>query len=95
MSVSSDHQRLMQSLNKLAAADKWRKMPKKKGTVKSVTLTKTGNIRVMFEDNSKVYVLKKNKNLFETAQSLKKGDTISIATRRYLGKMYCTRIVVK
>lgn len=95
MSAFSDHQRLMQSLNKLAAVDKWRKMPKKKGTVKSVTLTKTGNIRVTFEDNSKAYVLKKNKNLFEVAEKLKQNDVISIATRRYLGKMYCTRIVVK
>ncbi|MBS3139169.1 hypothetical protein J4207_05690 [Candidatus Woesearchaeota archaeon] len=85
----------MQSLNKLAAVDKWRKMPKKKGTVKSVTLTKTGNIRVTFEDNSKAYVLKKNKNLFEVAEKLKQNDVISIATRRYLGKMYCTRIVKK
>ena len=89
----SEHRRLMHTLNKLAAADKWRKMPKKKGFVLKVDFTKTGNLRITFDDNSKVYVLKKNKNLFETAQTLKKGDDISIAARRYLGKLYCTKIV--
>lgn len=90
--MSEDHQKLMKSLNKLASAEKWRKMPKKKGKVKNVTLTKTGNIRITFDDNSKVYVLKKNKNLFETAQTLKKGDVISVTVRVYLGKRYCTKI---
>jgi len=84
----------MQVLNKMAKSEKWRKMAKKKGTVESITLTKTGNTRITFDDNAKVYVLKKNKNLFETAQSLKSGNTISIAARTYLGKRYCTKITV-
>jgi len=91
---SQDHRKLMSVLNKMANADKWRKMPKKKDKVKSITLTKTQNIRITFDDNSKAYVLKKNKNLFELAQTLKEGDTISIATRNYLGKRYCTKITV-
>ena len=90
-----DHDKLMQSLNKLAASEKWRKMPKKSGKIESVTSTKTGNIRVTFDDSSVVYVLQKNKNLFEAAQELKTGDIISVAVRVYLGKRYCTRIVKK
>ena len=90
-----DHDNLMQSLNKLATSEKWRKMPKKSGKIKSVTSTKTGNLRVTFDDDSAVYVLQKNKNLFETAKELKSGDTISVAVRVYLGKRYCTKIVRK
>ena len=92
---SNDHKRLMRILNKMAAAEQWRKMPKKKGTIKNISQTKTGNIRITFDDNSRVYVLRQNNNLFETAQSLKKGDAISIAARTYLGKRYCTRILRK
>src|SRR3989344_5299959 len=66
---SQDHRKLMSVLNKMANADKWRKMPKKKDKVKSITLTKTQNIRITFDDNSKAYVLKKNKNLFERVYS--------------------------
>ena len=93
-SFMSDHTQLMSVLNKMANAEKWRKMPKKKGVVNSVTQTKTGNIRITFDDNAKVYVLKRNKNLFELAETIKKGDVLSVATRIYLGKRYCTRIIV-
>jgi len=93
-SFMSDHTQLMHVLNKMASAEKWRKMPKKKGVVNSVTRTKTGNIRITFDDNANVYVLKKNKNLFDMAGVIKKGDVLSVATRIYLGKRYCTRIIV-
>ena len=93
--MSSDHKRLMGVLNKLAAQEKWRKMRKKVGKVKSVTKTKSNNIRITFDDSTKVYVLKKNSNLFEIAQKLKKNNTISVAVRTYLGKMYCTKISKK
>jgi len=93
--ISQDHKRLMGVLNKLAGQEKWRKMRKKAGKIKSVTKTKSGNIRIMFEDKIRVYVLKRNNNLFEIAGKLKKNDNISVALRTYLGKSYCTRVTIK
>ncbi len=91
----NDHKKLMSVLNKLAQQEKWRKMKKKSGKVKSITKTKSKNIRITFDDKSRVYVLKRNKNLFETAEKLKKNDEISVALRTYLGKSYCTKITIK
>ena len=93
--ISQDHKRLMGVLNKLAGQEKWRKMRKKEGKIESITKTKSGNIRITFDDKTRVYILKKNKNLFESAEKLKKDDTISVALRTYLGKSYCTKLTKK
>lgn len=93
---SFDHQQLMNVLNKLATAEKWAKMPKKKGILVKREITKSGNIKLVLKtkkSEERVYVLKKNKNLYTTAQELAGGDTVGVSLRRYLGKMYCTRLV--
>lgn len=93
--TSNDHKQLMHVLNKLAKAERWRKMKKRTGKIKSITKTKSDNIRITFDDKTRVYVLKKNKNLFESAEKLKKNETISVALRTYLGKSYCTKLSIK
>lgn len=93
---SPDHQQLMHVLDKLATAEKWSRMPQKKGIVLKKELTKSGNMKVVLETKKgeeSVYVLKRNKNLYATAQLLTVGDTAGVSLRRYLGKMYCTRLV--
>ncbi len=93
---SPDHQQLMQVLNKLATAEKWQKMPRKKGTLLKKEMTKNGNIKLVLKTkkgDESVYVLKKNKNVYATAQELAVGDSVGVSLRRYLGKMYCTKLV--
>jgi len=92
---SLDHQQLMQVLNKLATAEKWSRMPKKKGILLKKEMTKSGNIKLVLQTKKReerVYVLKRNKNLHATAQQLAVGDSVGVSLRRYLGKMYCTRL---
>ncbi len=92
---SPDHQKLMQVLDKLATAEKWAKMPKKKGILMKREVTKSGNMKVVLKTKKgeeSVYVLKRNKNLYATAQELTVGDTVGVSLRRYLGKMYCTKL---
>ena len=93
---SPDHQQLMKVLDKLATAEKWAKMPRKKGTLLKKEITKSGNIKLWLDTKKgeeKVYVLKRNKNLYATAQELATGDSVGVSLRRYLGKMYCTRLM--
>lgn len=93
---SPDHRQLMQVLDKLATAEKWAKMPKKKGAVVRKEVTKSGNLKLVLKTKKGeelVYVLKRNKNLYATAQELAVGDSVGVSLRRYLGKMYCTRLV--
>ncbi len=92
---SLDHQQLMQVLNKLATAEKWSRMPKKKGILLKKEMTKSGNIKLVLQTKKReerVYVLKRNKNLHATAQQLAVGDSVGVSLRRYLGKMYCTKL---
>lgn len=93
---SPDHQQLMQVLDKLATAEKWSRMPRKKGVLIKKEVTKSGNIKLVLKTKrgeESMYVLKKNKNLYATAQELTVEDSVGVSLRRYLGKMYCTRLV--
>jgi len=93
--ASQDHKNLMRTLNKLVKEEKWRKMSKAAGKVLSKSMTKSGNYRLVLEKGETrktIYVLKKNQNLFAVAEGIKKGDKVTAALRRYLGKMYCTKI---
>ncbi len=85
---------LLKKLNKLASQEKWRKKPKIKEKVNEITETKKGNIKLK-AGNEIVYVLKKNKNLFNTAKEIKIGDEVFIAGRRWLGKFYAEKLSVK
>lgn len=92
---SPDHQQLMKVLDKLATAEKWSRMPKKKGVLIKKEVTKSGNVKLVLKTKKgeeSVYVLKKNKNLYATAQELTLGDCTGVSLRRYLGKMYCTKL---
>ncbi len=89
---SEDHKRLIGVLKKMVVREKWRKMPKRKGVVVEKLLTKSGNIKLVLRDNDVVYVLKRNKNLFEEAGKLREGDFVSVMLRTHLGKQYCTKI---
>jgi len=107
---SPDHIAIMGVLRKMKKSALWARMPRKKGVVKDISLTKSGNLRLVLQacalqldekqlsnkqlDNKSVicYVLKRNKNLFATANLLKKGAVINVALRRALGKLYCTQI---
>lgn len=92
---SPDHQQLMNVLDKLATAEKGSRMPRKKGVLIKKETTKSGNIKLVLKTKKgeeSVYVLKRNKKLYEVAQSLVVGDTVSVSLRRYLGKFYCTRV---
>jgi len=70
-------------------------MPKKKGILLKKEVTKSGNMKLVFQTKKgeeSVYVLKRNKNLLATTQQLAVGDKVGVSLRRYLGKMYCTRL---
>ncbi len=85
-------------LNKMAKAERWQKMPKAAGILADRSLTKSGNLKLKLskkEKETSFYVLKRNKNLFETGAALKKGDAVSVALRTYLGKKYCVKLVKK
>lgn len=92
---SPDHQQLMNILDKLATAEKWGRMPRKKGILLKKEVMKSGNMRLILntkKGEERVYVLKRNKNLYLNAQSLAVSDMVSTSLRRYLGKFYCTRL---
>ena len=92
---SKDHQYLMKTLNKLVKQERWRKIPKAKGKVIEKGLTKSGNIKLVIKSGKKdivFYVLKKNKNIFETASQINVGENISVAMRTHLGKHYCVKL---
>ncbi|HIG93460.1 MAG TPA: hypothetical protein VJI32_07360 [Candidatus Nanoarchaeia archaeon] len=95
---SPDHQQLMSVINKLVIQEKWQRAPKKLGKVVNNAVTKKGNVALELETakgRCKVYILQKNKNLYETAIRIQQGDTVSVVLRRYLGKMYCVKLVKK
>jgi len=85
-------------MNKLARQEHWRKTPKLQGKIIQKSETKSGNIKLALQRGDKtifLYVLQKNKNLFETVSSLRLGESISVALRTYLGKKYCVRLTKK
>jgi hypothetical protein len=92
--MSSDHRKLMGVLNKMVTHEKWRKVPKRKGVLVQKSKTKSGNYRLKIKGKNEflAYVLQRNKNLYATAEALMKGDTVSVAVRRQLGKLYCVKI---
>lgn len=92
---SKDHQQLMSVLRKMTKQEKWRRMPKKTGKVTDTEVTKSGNIKLVFDETEKVYVLRKNKNLYDEASLLVPGDYVMVALRSHLGKQYCTKVVRK
>ena len=94
---SKDHKQLVKVLNKLVKQERWRKIPKALGKVVEKSLTKSGNIRVILKGKSEVkfFVLKRNKNLFETASKLMEGDVVSVALRTQLGKQYAVKLIKK
>lgn len=92
---SEDHKQLIKTLNKLVKQERWQKFPKAQGTVLEKLTTKSGNIKLVLDEGTKFYVLKKNKNLFEKAQSVQTNDRISAAFRMQLGKKYCVKLAKK
>lgn len=85
----------MSVLTKLADREKWRKMKKLNGKVLQKKLTQKGNVKLVVmtgKGEQALYILKRNKNLFEITNSIEKGEAISVAVRRYLGKYYCTKV---
>ena len=95
---SQDHKQLMQTLNKLVKQERWAKVPKKKGQVLEKSFTKSGNLKFVVGNEKKnltFFVLKRNKNLFETASKADKGDEVSVALRTQLGKQYCVKFTRK
>ncbi len=88
----------MRVLNRMAETERWQKMPKAAGILADRSLTKSGNLKLTLrkkEKETSFYVLKRNKNLFETGAALKKGDAVSVALRTYLGKKYCVKLAKK
>ncbi len=92
---SKDHKQLVKVLNKLVKQERWRKIPKANGTITEKSMTKTGNLKFIINEDRTFYVLKRNKNLFETASSLNIGDDINVALRRQLGKQFAVKITKK
>lgn len=88
---SKDHKQLMGVLKKMLVREKWRKMLKMQGEIIEKSHTKSGNIKLVLKDDS-VYVLKRNKNLFEEASKVWEGDRVSLVLRQHLRKYYCTKI---
>ncbi len=85
---------LLKRLEKLASQEKWRKKPKIKEIVSKITETKKGNLKLKAGDET-IYVLKKNKNLFNTAKEIKISDEVFVSGRRWLGKFYAEKLSVK
>lgn len=79
---------------KVITQERWRKKPRQKGIITKKASTKSGSISLTIADKTTVYVLKKNKNLYEIAQKTKVGNTISVAGRRWLGKLIAEQISV-
>ncbi|MBI4152372.1 hypothetical protein HY495_01565, partial [Candidatus Woesearchaeota archaeon] len=92
---SKDHKQLIGVLNKLVKQERWRKIPKASGTIIEKSMTQSGNLKFIINKDMMFYVLKRNKNLFETAFSLSVGDEISVALRRQLGKQFAVKITKK
>ena len=95
---SPEHQQLLAVLNKLVTQEKWQWAPKSNGKILNKSMTKNGNVKLVLQTakgDKTVYVLKRNSNLFETASQIAVGDTISVTLRRYLGKLYCVKLVKK
>ena len=92
---SKDHKQLIGVLNKLVKQDRWRKIPKARGIITEKSITQSGNLKFVINEDRIFYVLKRNKNLFETASSLIIGDEISVALRRQLGKQFAVKITKK
>ncbi len=92
---SKDHKQLLGVLNKLVKQERWRKIPKVSGIIAEKSITKSGNLKFIINKDIMFYVLKRNKNLFETASSLTIGDEISVALRRQLGKQFAVKITKK
>lgn len=94
MPSSPDRKRLLSVLNKMVMQERWRRMAKVQGVLMKRSKTKSGNIKLLLRGKTEkvLYILQRNGNLFKAAQGLEKGDVISAAARRYLGKYYCTRL---
>lgn len=92
---SEDHKLLIKTLNKLVKQERWRKIPKWEGVVIEKAITKSGNIKFVLDKGITFYVLKRNKNLFETASKIQNDDRISVALRMQLGKRYCVKLTQK
>src|SRR3989344_7608770 len=91
---SKDHKLLMKTLNKLVKQERWRKLKKLKGKVTEISKTKSGNIKLIIQETP-VYVLKRNKNLYALAETIHLNEIISIALRTHLGKYYVLKITKK
>lgn len=89
--MSDDHKRLMAALDKMVVQQKWQRMPRLKCRLKKKSTTKSGNLKLDMEKQT-VYVLKRNNNLFRIADAARKSDVLSIAARRHLGRLYCTKV---
>ncbi len=88
---SKDHKQLLRTLNKYVKQERWQKLPKKKGEVTAVGMTKSGNAKISME-NLAFFVLKRNKNLFAEAQKIRIGEIVSVALRTQLGRYYCVKL---
>lgn len=75
--------------------ERWQKIPKAQGKVVENTITKSGNIKLVLDKGMAFYVLKRNKDLFESASKIQNGDRISVALRTQLRKQYCVKITKK
>ncbi len=84
-------------LKKMVIQERWRKKPKIKGILIRKSKTKSESLRLTLQlknkKQKKVYVLKKNINLYRVAEQAKKDDILSVAGRTWLGKMFCEKIV--
>ena len=58
---SKDHKQLIKTLNKLVKQERWQKLPKAQGTVLERSTTKSGNIKLVLDEGTRFYVLKKTK----------------------------------
>lgn len=95
--ASLEHKQLMQRLTKLANKEKWQRYPKVKGKLIAKEITKTNNIALRIETRNEVktvYVIKKNPNLYQMAQTLSLNATLHLTTRRYLGRLYALKITL-
>lgn len=100
---SSDHLKLMSVLKQMGAREKsrekWKRVPRTKGELREKSLTKNGNVKLVLISNDgeshTVYVLKRNKNLFEKTATIQVGDFVSTILLRYLSRYFCTKIDVK
>ena len=96
--VSQSRRNLVKALNKLVKQERWRKIPKAQGEVIEKKFTKSFNLGLTIKTKKRniiVYILKRNKNLYEDALKIENGDFVSMALRTQLGKYYCVKLTRK